>query len=171
MSSPFETPIRYEWDRGPRSRIPPEQWEAFLDEVRLSGNQVLAAQRVGISFTSVYLRRKQDPDFNTELEVALQQAGHILLARAWERALEKSDPLMLRLLEAYLPDTFSRDRKVDVQVTHRPPIHLTAEEHAALAPIARRLLVGSAPGYVDDAEWYADEPAAEETPATENTEP
>jgi len=66
-------------------------------------------------------------------------------------------------LEAKLTGEWVERQAVEVRERslHRPPIQLTREEHAALAPVARRLLLGNAPGYVDDAEWYAVEEPAE----------
>lgn len=173
MSSPIDAPeVRYTFDRrSNRAPIPPEQWDAFLDELRTRGNKVLACNAAGISYQSVWRRYRTDPEFAEEVDLAMQQAGHVLLAVAWERAIEKSDPLMLRLLEHYLPNDFSRDRRVDVQVTHRSTLQLTPEDRAALEPIKRRLLLGGHPGFVDDAEWYAtpSTPGADvpETPESE----
>jgi hypothetical protein len=39
---------------------------------------------------------------------------------------------------------------------------LSPEENKVLDSIKRRYLLGGVPGYVDDAEWYADEPQESE---------
>lgn len=167
-----EPKVRYEFVRGTTTGNPilPEQWDAFLDELRLCGRRTIAAQRAGISYTTVHNRIKNDPDFALEVEVAFTHVGDDLLGSAIERAKDKSDVLMVKLLEVFLPSMFGRDRQVSIEVNHKLP-ELTAQERAALEPIKRRLLFAGKPGYDErafDAEW---KPAEEGDPVEAVPEP
>lgn len=147
------------------------QWDAFLEALSVSGNQASAARIAGVGYMTVQMRKRSDPDFAEAVAITLAESGHALLEVARQRAIDKSDPLMAKLLDAYLPEMFAKTPPPSAQTNPALRIELSIEDRKALAPIKRRLLLGSAPGFYDytdealDAEW------AEALPSTEPTTP
>jgi hypothetical protein len=108
---------------------------------------------------TVQTRKRTDPEFADAVATTMAESGGQLLEAARQRALEKSDPLLSKLLDAYLPEMFAKTPPPSAQTNTALRIELSIEDRKALAPIKRRLLLASAPGfyhYADealDAEW------------------
>jgi hypothetical protein len=99
----------------------------FLNKLRETGNIRSACAAAKISRTTFYAHRKAEADFDAQVGEALEDAGDVLEAEAWRRAVkgvlkpiyqqggkvgetrEYSDTLLIFLLKGTKPEKF-RDR-------------------------------------------------------------
>ncbi len=111
---------------------PKRDWKpAFIEVLRETGNVTLAAQHAGQSRNQVHDVRQHSEHFAAQWDDALEEATDLLEAEARRRALtgidkpmffkgevvastkKYSDPLLMFLLEAYDPQMFRDDGKVE----------------------------------------------------------
>jgi hypothetical protein len=102
-----------------------EKWkQIFIEELARSGNVLLSSRKAGVSRTTVYLARKDDPAFADNWDDAMDEAVDLLEAVARGRAVngidkpiyrggvqvgtirEYSDTLLIFLLKAHRPERF-----------------------------------------------------------------
>jgi hypothetical protein len=76
---------------------------AFLKAFRCCGTVVDAAKSVRIARETVYLWRRNDPEFQKEFDQVNDDVVGILEDTAFSRAIEKSDALLMFLLKARRP--------------------------------------------------------------------
>ena len=104
---------------------------AFIEVLRRTGNVTLAAQHAGQSRNQVHDVRQRSKRFAAQWDNALEEATDLLEAEARRRAFtgidkpvffkgevvasikKYSDPLLMFLLEAYDPQMFGDDVKVE----------------------------------------------------------
>ncbi|RMF70364.1 MAG: terminase [Alphaproteobacteria bacterium] len=107
-----------------QSRWTEPQRKRFLDVLRKSANVSAAARAVGMSRSSAYQLRRQDPEFRAAWDEALEEALDLLEAELWRRALKGvvrpvfyggrrcgmirsySDQLGMFLLKAHRPERY-----------------------------------------------------------------
>lgn len=85
--------------------------------------------------------RAEDTDFAADWDEALEDGTDFIEDVATERALKKSDPLMLAILKARRPDKFDRANKVEFS----GGIDVTGAKGRLLNKIARLQAEGSVP--------------------------
>lgn len=129
---PGKMPVRFTAERRAR----------FLELVREHGVLAYASEQVGISQNLCWMHRKKDPEFNKQVEEALDVAVSKLELEARRRAVEgvrepvyqggalvgyklvHSDRLLEKLLEAHLPRKYS-DRLRLVGDDDEPAVSIT----------------------------------------------
>lgn len=125
-------------------KIPP-RIKAFLSVYSESGNVSKAAEAAGISRYCHYRRLKSDPVYQQLFEAAEEQAGDVLVAEAWRRAVEGvqkpvyqggqlvglvqeySDGVLLAMLKAFKPKKFNPPAKSEVSGPDGAPIETKLE--------------------------------------------
>ncbi|MBN8808050.1 MAG: hypothetical protein J0I47_07410 [Sphingomonas sp.] len=153
-------PADYDWVpvlRKPRADgWTPDRQRAFIGHLADTGSVATAAQRVGMSAAGAYaLRRAPGGEtFAAAWDSAMQQAAHVLIDAAFERAINgseepvynregqvvgrrfrQSDGLMMFMLRKHFPERYGdlhRDRP-ERQVA--PPAPAVAETLVALGPV------------------------------------
>lgn len=113
--------------RPPTNRFTEQKGAEFIRHLREGATVVLAAHLVGLSRTTLYQKRVEDPEFSSAWDVAYEQGTDALEAEAERRAVkgvtkpvyhkgevcghvqEFSDILLIFLLKARRPEKF-RDR-------------------------------------------------------------
>ena len=88
--------------------------DRFLDRLRQSGNVRLACQAAGIPRRTAYNWRGKWSTFSAEWDEALDDALDILEGKAWERAAQHSDRLLMFLLKAHRRDVYGDKQELDV---------------------------------------------------------
>jgi hypothetical protein len=88
--------------------------DRFLDRLRQSGNVRLSCQAAGINRKTAYNWRNKWSTFAAEWDDALQDALDILEGKAWERAAQQSDRLLMFLLKAHRRDVYGDKAELDV---------------------------------------------------------
>ncbi len=89
----------------------------FLDELAV-GSSVSRAAMAAQGTPAQFKRwRAADPDFAKDWDEAIEEGTDILEDIATERAMVKSDPLMIMMLKARRPEKYDRAGKMDVGVT------------------------------------------------------
>ena len=75
------------------------EWEdRFLELLRISCNVRLSAQGAGVDHSTVYGRRKKDPEFARLWDMAIEEAIDNLEGIAYDRAVKQSDDLIKFIL-------------------------------------------------------------------------
>lgn len=88
--------------------------KAFLDELAL-GSSVSRAAMVADGTTSNFRAwRNSDPDFARDWDDAIEGGTDFLEDVATERAMRKSDPLMMMMLKARRPEKYDRGSKLEL---------------------------------------------------------
>jgi hypothetical protein len=115
--------------------------KAFLDCLA-AGDSVSKAARAAGGTTSIFKRWKnEDPNFAADWEEAEEEGTDFIEDVATERAMKKSDPLMLAILKARRPDKFDRANKLELS----GGIDVTGARAKLLNKIARLQAEGSVP--------------------------
>ena len=94
--------------------------DRFLDRLRQSGNVRLACQAAGIPRRTAYNWRGKWSTFSAEWDEALDDALDILEGKAWERAAQHSDRLLMFLLKAHRRDVYGDRQELDVTTDGEP---------------------------------------------------
>lgn len=100
---------------------------AFLHAVSEGLTVREACSVSGIAYSSVFAERDHNPDFKEAWEEAARCGTDVLAGRARERALEKSDLLMMFLLKARQPETYNekyqaqKGSSIAIQINHHYP--------------------------------------------------
>ena len=94
--------------------------DRFLDRLRQSGNVRLACQAAGIPRRTAYNWRGKWSTFSDEWQEALDDALDILEGKAWERAAQHSDRLLMFLLKAHRRDVYGDKQELDVTTDGKP---------------------------------------------------
>lgn len=89
----------------------------FLEALEVSESETKAARMAGEDIRFFRRWRDQDENFRKDWEDALEAGTDHLEDAATERALTKSDPLMLAMLKARRPDKFDRGNKLQLTGT------------------------------------------------------
>lgn len=108
----------------------------FIAALRVNGNILRSCEAAQIGRTTFYEKRREDAAFDQAVKVALEEAGDVLEAEAWRRAVEGvdepvfgslggyqgsgqigtarkySDTLLIFLLKGIKPDKFSDRRDI-----------------------------------------------------------
>jgi hypothetical protein len=135
--------------------VPSEWRERFLKHLAQYGNVSKAAVAAGVSRKYVYTQREADAEFSQAWADAIDQAGDVMEAEAWRRAVkgtkkpvyqsgalvghvqEYSDTLLIFLLKAARPDKFRENsRTLQINTT---PADLAAMSDEELDKLERRL--------------------------------
>lgn len=148
-------------EESPFSHIDHPKKRAFLSAYRESCNVRLASELAEVSRSSVYRWRDEDPEFADAFELAKADAGDLLKAEAWRRAVdgvekpvgfytgehggtyvrEVSDTLLIFMLKGAPPEKY-HDR-LDVRGTI---VHLSSDDLARLPdPLLARIANGEDP--------------------------
>lgn len=108
----------------------------FLELFGFSLNLIASAKGANVNRETVYRHKLADPEFAAAMEQARQEAVERLEAKAYDRASNQSDLLMIFLLKAHAPERY-RER-FDVTVKH-DLTKLDDEELKAALAIAQKL--------------------------------
>lgn len=96
-----------------------ERRGAFLEALAKYGVVKHACEASGMSRKTVYDWRSRDEEFAEQWREALESACDTLEEAARERAISRSDTLIMFLLRAYRPQVFGERRRIDVTATHK----------------------------------------------------
>jgi hypothetical protein len=88
--------------------------KAFLDALELGESETKAAMRAGGNIGQFRAWKNSDPDFAADWNDALEAGTDYLEDVATERAVEKSDALMLHMLKVRRPDKHDRANKLEL---------------------------------------------------------
>jgi hypothetical protein len=102
------------------SKFTPEKRAIFLGILADGSSSTHAAQAIGISRQSMYVRRRNDPAFATDWDDAVEAGTDCLEDEAVKRAKNSSDTLLIFMLKARRPQKF-RDTFVDPNSESNPP--------------------------------------------------
>jgi hypothetical protein len=131
----------------------------FLDQLAVGNSVSFAANAAGGTARNFKRWRDEDPEFAKDWEEAEEEGTDFIEDTATERALKKSDPLMLAILKARRPDKYDRNRGSGVEVN----INVEGSKAKLLNRIARLQAEGelSTVGGEAEPEVLAEEPAEE----------
>lgn len=87
-------------------KISPERKAAFLAKLADGESITTAARSINITTQTAYQWRKEDPEFATNWEAALESGTDKLEDEATRRALDSSDVLLIFLLKAKRPEKY-----------------------------------------------------------------
>jgi len=88
----------------------------FLDQLAVGSSVSFAAEAAGGTPTLFKRWREADPDFAADWDEAIESGTDFIEDAATDRALKKSDPLMLAILKARRPDKYDRAGRSNVEV-------------------------------------------------------
>jgi hypothetical protein len=97
----------------------PAQIEIIRRDLRDYGVFSLAARNAGVTIGEIKALMARDEDFNAEVSESLQAHADYIYMTALERAVNGSDMLMSKILEAKV-DGFSRESRVPASVKNKP---------------------------------------------------
>lgn len=86
----------------------------YLDQLAAGNSESFAAEAAGTNNANFKRWRNDDPDFQADYEDALEQGTDFIEDVAVQRALTKSDPLMMMILKARRPDKYDRGSKLEL---------------------------------------------------------
>lgn len=135
----------------------------FLDELALGQSVSAAARAAGGTPSNFRSWRRSDPDFDRDCEDAIEEGTDFLEDVATERALKKSDPLMMMMLKARRPEKYDRNSgKNGVEVN----INVEGSKAKLLNKLARLKAARevSALGSEGESEVSSEEDEAEQEP-------
>lgn len=113
----------------------------FLDCLA-AGDSISKAARAAGGTTSIFKRWKaEDVNFAADWDEAIEEGTDFIEDVATERAMKKSDPLMLAILKARRPEKFDRANKLELS----GGIDVTGARARLLNKIARLQAEGSVP--------------------------
>lgn len=114
----------------------------FLDQLAVGNSVSFAANAAGGTTSNFKKWRDSDPDFAADWEEAVEEGTDFIEDVATERAMKKSDPLMLAILKARRPDKYDRGSgKAGVEVN----INVEGAKAKLLNRIARLQAQGQLP--------------------------
>jgi hypothetical protein len=131
----------------------------FLDALEVGDSISRAAQAAGGTARVFKRWRDEDESFAKDWEEAEEAGTDYIEDAATDRALKKSDPLMLAILKARRPDKYDRASKIE----HSGGIDVTGSKAKLLNRIARLQAAGQLPtgGDAEEPEVLAPEPPEE----------
>lgn len=137
----------------------------FLDQLAVGSSVSFAAHAAGMTSSQVKAWRRSDPDFAKDWDEAEEEGTDFIEDAATERALKKSDPLMLAILKARRPEKYDRGSRDKLEVN----INVEGAKAKLLNRIARLQAEGSisADGGEPVNEASGTEPSEEGTPITD----
>ena len=80
----------------------------FLDQLAVGSSVSFAANAAGGTTINFKRWRESDPDFASDWDEAVDEGTDFIEDAATDRALKKSDPLMLAILKARRPEKYDR---------------------------------------------------------------
>lgn len=86
----------------------------FLDELAVGSSISQAATAAGGTPSNFRAWRKSDPGFASDWDDAIEEGTDFLEDVATDRAIKKSDPLMMMMLKARRPDKYDRGSKLEL---------------------------------------------------------
>lgn len=86
----------------------------FLDRLSVGDSISAAARAAGAEPSNFKAWRRSDPDFLQDWDDAIEEGTDFIEDVATERALTKSDPLMIMMLKARRPDKYDRGSKLEL---------------------------------------------------------
>lgn len=86
----------------------------FLDSLEVGDSPSKAARRAGGDLQNFKSWRNSDENFKKDWEEAEEQGTEFLEDAATERAIDKSDPLMMFMLKARKPEKYDRGGKLEL---------------------------------------------------------
>jgi hypothetical protein len=113
----------------------------FLDALELGDSVSKAATIAGATSRQFKRWREDDPDFAADWDEAEEAGTDFIEDTATDRALKKSDPLMLAILKARRPEKFDRGSKLELS----GGIDVTGARAKLLNKIARLQAEGQLP--------------------------
>ena len=113
----------------------------FLDQLAAGNSVSFAAHAAGGTTKNFKAWRDSDPDFAADWEEAVEEGTDFIEDVATERAMKKSDPLMLAILKARRPDKYDRGSGKAVEVN----INVEGSKAKLLNRIARLQAAGQLP--------------------------
>lgn len=88
----------------------------FLIELKQSGIISVSARKVGLPPSLVYSWRERYPKFDERIEVILDEFVDAMESVAYQRAMEKSDTLLMAFLRAHRPEKYGN--KIEGKFNH-----------------------------------------------------
>lgn len=120
----------------------------FLDRLEVGDSESAAARAAGGELRSFRKWRREDPDFDRDWEDAVEAGTDFIEDVATERALLKSDPLMIMMLKARRPDKYDRHAgKASVEVN----VNVEGSKQKLLNKVARLQAERNVPTTIDQA--------------------
>ena len=101
--------------------------DLFLNRLKSSGNIRASCEAAGIPRRTAYNWRGKWSTFSAEWDDALNDALDILEGKAWERAAQHSDRLLMFLLKAHRRDVYGDKQELDV-TSGGEPMDITIRE-------------------------------------------
>jgi hypothetical protein len=114
----------------------PAQIEIIRRDLRDYGVFSLAARNAGVTIGEIKALMARDEDFNAEVSESLQAHADYIYMTALERAVNGSDMLMSKILEAKV-DGFSRESRVPASVKNKPTGLVLRTTHRSKNPKRR----------------------------------
>lgn len=87
----------------------------FIEALRISGNIAIACTAAGVQRKTALRARERNEEFARDWDNAIEDSTDALLAVARERAIARSDQLLMFLLKAARPDTFRDKSQLDLR--------------------------------------------------------
>jgi len=114
----------------------------FLDCLAAGDSVSRAAHAAGGTTSNFKAWKKSDPDFSSDWDDAIEEGTDFIEDVATERAMKKSDPLMLAILKARRPEKYDRNSgRAGVELT----INVEGAKSKLLNKIARLQAQGQLP--------------------------
>jgi len=133
------------------------QWKPkFIEVLSNSANVRAACRAAGVNRATAYRHKERNAGFREEWAQALQEAGEVLEAVAWQRAKEKSDLLLIFLLKALMPEKYRETSVLQHTGAGGGPIQHETRTVSELDREINRLLAGFEPGEEEPAVRHAD---------------
>lgn len=105
----------------------------FLDELAVGSSVSAAARAAGGTPSNFRNWRRSDPNFAEDWDDAVEEGTDFIEDVATDRALKKSDPLMMMMLKARRPEKYDRGSKLELS----GGIDVTGAKQTLLNKIAR----------------------------------
>lgn len=132
----------------------------FLDALEVGASLSRAAEAAGGRLSNFRRWRSDDPNFAEDWDDAIEAGTDYMEDAAVQRAVKKSDPLMMFMLKARRPDKYDRGSKLEVS----GGISVEGSKQKLLNKIARLQAERSLPAPPEDSESAIFEPEVEESP-------
>ena len=92
--------------------VTPALKDKFLEHLREMPNVSRACRLCNVSRTEMYRTKREEADFAELWDDAIAEGVERLAEKAWHRAEESSDTLMVFLLRSHDPDTYGDKRDI-----------------------------------------------------------
>lgn len=113
----------------------------FLDQLEVGSSVSFAAAAADGAVRNFKNWRRDDPDFAADWDEAIETGTDFIEDAATDRALKKSDPLMIVMLKARRPEKYDRGGKLELS----GGISVEGSKQKLLNKIARLQAVGKLP--------------------------